>query len=133
MGSTAHAHFTFTKLVVADLDRCAAFYRSAFGVHETARIESDIAGRAIEEILFAPAEGSGATFVLLRYLDTDIPASDETILGFLTTDADALIGRVVAAGGTVASEAQARPDLGVKVGFVRDVEGHLIEIVERVG
>jgi predicted enzyme related to lactoylglutathione lyase len=131
MTNRAQPQFAFTKLLVADLEKCATFYRAAFGMRDAARIESEIAGRAIEEILFTPDDG-GPTFVLLHYLDNDTPSADETILGFLTTDIEDFVARVVAAGGSVVSEPEARADLGVKVGFVSDVEGHLIEVVERM-
>ena len=124
--------FGFTKLVVADLDKSAAFYRDVFGLNESARIESDIAGRAIEEIMFTPTNTGGATFVLLRYLDCGIPATGESILGFLTSDIDALMTDAVDAGGAVLREAQVHADLGVKVGFVTDPEGHVIEVVQRM-
>lgn len=124
--------FGFTKLVVADLDKSAAFYRDVFGLRDSARIESDIAGRAIEEIMFAPANEGGSTFVLLRYLDTDTPAAGETILGFLTADIAGLMTAVVEAGGAVLREVQDLHDLGVKVGFVTDLEGHVIEVVQRM-
>ena len=124
--------FGFTKLVVADLDKSAAFYRDVFGLKESARIESDIAGRAIEEIMFTPTVSGGATFVLLRYLDAAVPSAGELILGFLTSDIDALMSGAVDAGGAVLREAQIHADLGVKVGFVTDLEGHVIEVVQRL-
>ena len=129
MSTTAH-HFGFTKLVVADLDKSTAFYREVFGLTESARIESDIAGRPIEEIIFTPADAGGATLVLLRYLDVDTPATGELILGFLTSDIDQLMRDAVHAGGAVLRDAQVHADLGVKVGFVTDLEGHVIEVVQ---
>ncbi len=129
---TTAPQFGFTKLVVADLDKSATFYRVVFGLTETARIESDIAGRPIEEILFAPTTTGGATFVLLRYLDSDTPAAGELILGFLTSDIDQLMNDAVDAGGAVLRDAEVHGDLGVKVGFVTDLEGHVIEVVQRM-
>ena len=128
--STTTPQFGFTKLVVADLDKSAAFYREVFGIAESARIESEIAGRPIEEIIFTPANTGGATLVLLRYLDADTPATGELILGFLTSDIDQLLIDVVHAGGAVLRDAQVHADLGVKVGFVTDLEGHVIEVVQ---
>jgi lactoylglutathione lyase len=127
---TTAAQFGFTKLVVADLDKSVAFYRDAFGLTETARIESEIAGRAIEEVLFAPTSTGGATFVLLRYLDVDVPTVGELIVGFLTSDIGTLMAKAVDAGGAVLRDAQVHADLGVTVGFVTDVEGHVIEVVQ---
>jgi predicted enzyme related to lactoylglutathione lyase len=123
-------HFGFTKLLVADLDESAAFYRAVFGLQETGRIESEIAGRAIEEILFSPTGEGAATFVLLKYADTSAASDSEVILGFITGDIDALTQRAVAAGGTIRREALEYPDLHVKVAFVADNEGHLLEFVQ---
>lgn len=128
--STPPDHFGFTKLLVADLDKSAAFYRAVFGLQETGRIESEIAGRAIEEILFSPTGDGAATFVLLRYTDTATPSDNEVIIGFITPDIDALVERAVAAGGSVRREPLDYSDLHVKVAFVADNEGHLLEIVQ---
>ena len=125
-------HFGFTKLLVADLDKSAAFYSEVFGLTETARIESDIGGRALEEILFGATSEGGATFVLLKFHDATAPSANEVILGFVTPDLAALTERAIAAGGTVAQEAVDHPDLRVKVGFVADIEGHLIEVVQQM-
>ena len=83
-GSTAH--FGFTKLVVADLDAAAAFYATVFGLAETARVSAEIAGRPIDEIMYAATGAGGATFVLLRFADQPTPAHDEVILGFIVSE-----------------------------------------------
>jgi predicted enzyme related to lactoylglutathione lyase len=124
------ASFGFTKLVVADLDKAAAFYTSVCGLTEQARVEDRLGGRAIVEIIFAPAYQGGASFVLLTYPDTPKPASGEVILGFATPDVDAFVGRVMAGGGAVVDPAVSRPEHGVKVAIVKDPEGHLIEVVQ---
>jgi predicted enzyme related to lactoylglutathione lyase len=123
-------HFGFTKLLVADLEKSAAFYTQVFGLKETTRIQSDIRGRPLEEILFNPTGDGAATFVLLKYLDATAAAADEVILGFITPDLDALIERALSAGGSIERDPLDYPDLGVKVAFVADIEGHLIEVVQ---
>jgi len=125
-------HFGFTKLLVVDLAKSAAFYSEVLGLKETTRIESEIAGRAIEEILFNPTGEGAATFVLLKFLDAVLPSDSEVILGFITPDIDALTQRAVAAGGSVRREALDYPDLRVKVAFIADIEGHLIEVVQQM-
>lgn len=128
--SALRTQFGFTKLLVDDLERVAAFYKSVCDLQETVRVESEIAGRRISEIMFAPTGEGAGTFVLLKFLDAPKPTNDEVILGFITTDVDAFIARAVAAGGSVAQAAYDNVEHGVKVGFVKDVEGHLIEVVE---
>ena len=130
--STAPTHFGFTKLLVADLETSATFYRDVFGLKETTRIQSEIAGRALEEILFNPTGEGAATFVLLKFADATTPSANELILGFLTDDVDALIARATAAGATVLREALDYEHLGVRVGFINDLEGHVVEVVQQM-
>jgi predicted enzyme related to lactoylglutathione lyase len=123
-------HVAFTKLVVADLDASARFYTEVFGVREQRRVHAEIAGRPIDEILYDATGPGGATFGLLRYGDATGPASGEVILGIVTTDVAGVVARVAAAGGTVVEAPHAMPEHGVRVAFVTDVEGHLVEVVE---
>jgi len=123
-------HFGFTKLVVADLEKSVAFYRAVCGVKETGRVDAAIAGRKISEVLFAPTANGGATLVLLAFHDAPKPASGEVILGAITRDIDAFFARALAAGGSVVEAAHEMAELKIRVGFVADAEGHLIEVVQ---
>ena len=93
-------------------------------------MHAEITGRPIDEIIFTAMGSGGATLVLLHYADQATPSHAEVILGFITDDIDALFARVLAAGGAVAQAVETQPQHGVKVGFVTDPEGHLIEVVE---
>jgi len=124
------SHFGFTKLVVKDLDGTAAFYRDVVELEELMRVQDEIGGRAIEEVLFKPTGEGGATFVLFKFLDRDLPASEEVIIGFQTPDVTAFVDRVRRAGGSVVLYVEEKAAHGVKVAFVKDPEGHLIEVVE---
>jgi predicted enzyme related to lactoylglutathione lyase len=123
-------HFGFTKLLVHDLEATARFYKDVCGLTELQRVDSTIAGRAISEIIFTATAPGAGSFVLLKFLDAPKPTNDEVIIGFITDDAEAFLDRAVAAGGAIADPAKPHPDHGVKVGFVTDCEGHLIEVVE---
>lgn len=123
-------HFGFTKLVVADLEASARFYSDVFGLKENARVRAEIAGRGIDEIMFHATAPGGSTFVLLRFDDRPSPSADEVILGFISPDVDDVAARATAAGGAVVQQPVAQPEHGVKVGFITDNEGHLIEVVE---
>ncbi len=94
------------------------------------RVQDEIGGRAIEEVLFKPTGEGGATFVLFKFLDRDLPASEEVIIGFQTPDVTAFVDRVRRAGGSVVLDVEEKAAHGVKVAFVKDPEGHLIEVVE---
>lgn len=123
-------HFGFTKLVVGDLEKSADFYTFVCELTEMARVDAAIEGRPISEIMFNATGQGAATFVLLTYSGEPAPKAGEVILGFITADVDAFVSRVEAAGGSVAQQAVRQPEHGVKVAFVRDPEGHLIEVVE---
>lgn len=127
---TASDHFGFTKLVAADIDRTGAFYQSVFGLEETARITSDIAGRRIDEIMYRATAPGGGTLVVLRFDDLPAPSVDGVIPGFITTDIDAALERAVAAGGQVVRAPRRQPEHGVAVAFVSDIDGRLVEVVQ---
>lgn len=124
------AHFGFTKLLVRDLEKAARFYSDVCGLTELARVEAAIAGRPISEIMFNTTGEGAAMFVLLKFMDTDGADGRDVILGFQTDDVAAFVQRAVAAGGKIVDPIRDDPDHGVKVGFVSDPEGHLIEVVQ---
>jgi predicted enzyme related to lactoylglutathione lyase len=123
-------HFGFTKLLVHDLEAAAAFYKAVAGLSEMARVDAEIGGRKISEIIFNASGQGAATFVLLKFLDAPKPTNDEVILGFQTEDVEAFVARAVANGGAVVEKPHDNPAHGVRVGFVTDCEGHLIEVVQ---
>lgn len=125
-----HNTFGFTKLVVWDLEAAAAFYKAVCGLEELARVEDAIGGRKISEIMFKPSHEGAATFVLLTFLDAPKPARDEAILGFITDSTDAFVERALAAGGALVEGARDVAAHGVRVAFVTDPEGHLIEVAQ---
>ena len=124
------AHFGFTKLVVNDLEKTVAFYKEVCGLEEWARVSADVDGREIDEIMLQPTAENGATLVLWKWRDRDAIVVDEVILGFQTPDVTAFVQRVRDAGGTIVQDIKDMPEHGVRVAFVTDVEGHLIEVVE---
>ena len=130
MAEVSTDHFGFTKLLVRDMEACAQFYTSVCGLVELARVDSEIGGRAISEIMYHPTGEGAATFVLLKFEDQAPPVSNEVIVGFQTADVDAFVERALQAGGKLVDPVKDLPEHGVRVGFVSDIEGHLIEVVE---
>ena len=124
------SHFGFTKLVVQDLDAMGAFYKEVAGLVEMARVQDVVGDRQIDEILFNATGEGGATFVLFKFLDRDAPVQEEVILGFQTDDVASFVERAEKAGGKVVQPIEVKEAHGVKVAFVTDPEGHLIEVVE---
>jgi predicted enzyme related to lactoylglutathione lyase len=123
-------HFGFTKVVVADLELCAAFYSEVFGLKEQYRVHDEIAGRPMDEILYETTAPDGGAFVLLRFADATKALAGGVLTGFVTDEIDTLFARAVDAGATVAQPVHDAPEHGVRVGFLADPEGRLIEVVQ---
>ena len=126
------ASFGFTKLIVHDLEKMVAFYKTVYGLHDVHRVTGEsIGGEAIDEIMMSPdAEAQWSSLVLLKYVDRNASPNGEVILGFTTDDLPALCERVTAAGGGIAAPIKQLPHLGVRVAFATDPEGHLAELVQ---
>jgi lactoylglutathione lyase len=117
----------FFKLIVRDLDAMQAFYTKTFGFEERSRI----ALPTLEEVMLALP---GEQFTLVLYRHTDDRAveigSGHGPVGFLTRDVDAAYAHALANG---ASDMAAPRDLGsMRLAFVKDPEGHEIEMIQFV-
>ncbi len=124
------AHFGCTKLVVADLDKASDFYKSVFGLIEQHRVLAKIEGRPVTEILFEATAPGAAIFVLMAYNDGAAPALSESINLFITPDLAGILEKARKAGGRIVQAASDMPEHGVKVAFLRDPEGHLLQVVQ---
>lgn len=130
--SASALSLSFTKAIVADLQAMAVFYKSVFGLKEVMRVQDAIAGQKIDEIILSETGEMmpGSSFVLLKFVDQEPPKTSDSILGFITPDLDDLLRRVRAAGGTVTQDARTMVEHGIRVGFARDPEGRLLELVQ---
>jgi predicted enzyme related to lactoylglutathione lyase len=125
------ATFGFTKLIVHDLEKQAAFYRDVYGLHSVARVQAEIADEAIDEIMLSSDPNAAfGSLVLLKFTARPAAQQGELILGFMTDDLPALLDRVRAAGGGVHAPIKEMPELKLRVAFATDPEGHLAEIVQ---
>lgn len=104
--------FMFTKLQVKDLDKAVSFYSSAIGLVEMNRVEAEINGRKVSEVVFMPTYEGGPLFILAQFHDTQTPVANESILGLATKDIADLIARVEKAGGRVLEPAREVPGMG---------------------
>jgi len=68
--------------------------------------------------------------VVWKWPNRAAPAASDAILGFQTKDVDALVAKVVAAGGSVVDAPNDKPEHGVRVAFATDPDGRLLELVQ---
>lgn len=115
-------------LNVADLDRSVAFY-TALGLENTSRTEIPQAREAIVE-----RPGHGNRLQLAQQTDQHGPLDLGTAFWKLyvnSDDLDALFGAAVRAGATVESAPERLDRWPVTIAFVRDLDGYLVELVQR--
>ena len=136
MPSESIATYSFTKLVVNDLDAMCDYYCSVFGLHAGTRerFEEGVGGEPIDEVALVanPGDPFGAV-TLLKFEKRPGAKPDEVILGFTTPDLSALVDRLTEAGGSLVGKIKEMPSHRVRVAFARDPEGHLCELVELTG
>lgn len=120
---------TFTKLVVADPELLLPFYRNVFDLEVSARHRAyEGTEEELTEIILR-ATDSGASVVLLSYVHRPAPPVGEAIVGMKVSDVEAVVRAVPGAGGIIDKPLTSMPEVGVDVAFVRDPEGHLLEVV----
>ncbi len=126
----APSPLNFTKLVVGDLERSAAYYEAVFGLRELYRFEGKIAGERFEQVVLG-VDGAMAGLILVRFVERDAPPNGAVILGFMAPDLAALFEQAVAVGGAVHAEIRDPKIPGVAlVGFLADPDGHLAEVLQ---
>jgi len=136
MGTGRKARFGFTKLVVDDEEKLAVYYQEVYGLSPAQRLQGDAGGvgEPFREIILGPGGelSLDESLVLFKFVDRAAPRDQESILGFITDDLDALIERIQANGGSLAGPLRTMPEHGVRVVFSTDPEGHLCENVELI-
>jgi lactoylglutathione lyase len=116
----------FFKLVVRDIDAMADFYARAFGFEQRGE---RLRFPGIEEAMLA-LPGEQFTLVLYHWTDGREIAigTGHGPVGLLTRDVDAAYAHALAHGAT---DMRAPIDLpGMRLAFVRDPEGHEIEMIQ---
>ena len=121
-------------LYVPDVVQAVAFYEAAFGlsrrfVHESgAYAEMETGGTALAFVSEGLADSHG--FEYRRTRPDDEPPGVE--VAFVTDDVDAAYRRAGGAGATPVKTPEVKP-WGQQVGYVRDLNGYLIEICSPMG
>lgn len=122
--------FSFAKLVVDDLEASARFYQSVCSLVERARHDGRINSEHMTEVTYHPSREGGPSLTLVKFDDRRGAVGGESILGFITDDIDAFIERAQVGGGRVTDAVRVVPAYNVRVAFVEDNEGHLLEVIE---
>ncbi len=129
-----NATFSFTKLVVGDLEKMSTYYQQVYGLKQFERIQSEIGADPIDEIMLGIESAFGpGSIMLLEFVDKPAPVPGAVILGFQTDDLDRLVERVVANGGTIHTGIEESEVAPVRVAFVVDPEGNQAECVQFLG
>jgi len=122
----------YVILYVKDVSATLAFYEEAFGLSR--RFFHDDNGKAYGELESGATRLAFASLELARtHLKQEVVAAslDKAPLGFeialVTPDVPALYARAAKAGATVVSEPAAKP-WGQTVAYLRDKDGHLVEL-----
>lgn len=132
LDKTRNVEFSFTKLLVHDLERAVAFYRAVCEYGEGYTVEATMIDRPIRETILS-RPGGGAELVLMTYLDGVHPQPGCVVNAFNTVDIEAFQARVLAAGGAVLEPIKdlAFNDNVMRIAFFADPEGFLLEVMER--
>jgi len=120
--------FGYTILYVKDVGKTVAFYESAFGlkrkfVHESGYGEMDTGETKLAFASVELATSNGVSFV---QANSEGPAPAVEV-AFVTEDVQGTFAAAVKAGAVPVAEPRQKP-WGQTVGYVRDLNGFLVEI-----
>jgi len=142
--SRAHSHphpqgyevpalnFTLTKIIVADIDAMEQFYIRTLGLSRIAYLEHGEGDTAFKEVILGTADASqvAAKISFVQYLAKASPTPGEAIVAFMVDDVAAVLAAMCDAGGAVAVPVQDIPEHRLKLAYVTDPEGHMVEIMQ---
>ncbi len=122
--------YSYTILYVKNVDKSLAFYQNAFGFERKFMTPERDYGELISgetKLAFASLELAESNLKggFQRGSLKTIPFGIE--LGFATKDPEAVFEKAIQAGATKYESIQTKP-WGQKVGYLRDIDGFLIEI-----
>ena len=124
--------YIFAKTFVHDLEAMATFYEDVFGLVRFGTHQDEMLGRKIEEVMYQASYPGGPALTLIKYVDSTGPIAGEAVQGFMSDDLEALVERALAHGGSVPDPIRIIPAYNIKVVFVLDPEGHIIEVIQTV-
>lgn len=125
-------HFSLTKIYVADAEALEKYYSVGLGLRRTAYLEIGVGEAAFKEIILSVENGSstGAQLALIQYIERPAPPIGEAVIVFMVDHLETVLASLVAAGGIVRVPITAIPEHDLKLAFVADPEGHVVEIMQ---
>lgn len=125
--------FFFTKIMVGDVGAAERFYTRALGLEVMNHVKRDGDKPVEETILVVPGNDAGSRFIVERSFDRNPPPTGETILGFFVDDVEQSVASALKAGGRLIHPVQDNPEHKIRLAFVADPEGHVIELLGPLG
>jgi len=123
--------FSFTKLVVSDLDASERFYRDVFGMKSIHRVVSEEHTYGLEEVVMSISGAKGEhELIITHYLNRPCPLPGAAWTGFAVADIAATLDDVEKAGGKVEVGVHENAEHGVLAAIAADPDGHLIEVIQ---
>jgi len=124
--------FSLAKIQVQDIDAAEQFYVDALGLEVSGRVtQGEGEGLMLERIMAVPGGPRGATnFILISFPNTPCPAPGEATIGFMVEMLETAIERATAAGATLDVPPTDLPEYGLRLAFIRDPQGHRVELLQ---
>ena len=123
--------FSFTKLVVGDLEASERFYRDVFGMKPLHRVTTHQHRYALEEVILSlDGEPSAHPLILTRYLERPCPLAGAVWTGFVVSDIAATMARLEKEGGRIEVPIHDNEEHGIRAAIASDPEGHLVELIQ---
>jgi len=124
--------FALARFKVADLAGLEKFYTRALGFTVTTRADEGEGEQELHEI-FLGLGGAQPQFALIHYPNQPTPQPGEAMVALIVDDLEATIAAVQAEGGRDVTGVIPVPEYKMKLAFVTDPEGHMIELMQMLG
>lgn len=122
---------TFVKLVTEDPEGLLPFYEKVFHFKVVSRsVANEGTEWALEEILTHADNDEGCTLVLLRFHARPNAKPGGIVLGMRVVDIEETLRRALECGATLVRPLVTMEKHGVKVAFVEDPGGNLVEVIQ---
>ena len=130
---TGLASLTSFKLVVADLDRAAAFYKAVCGFEDSRNMQFAVAGRSFKDIILRKGK-DGQELTIMVYDDGKVPTPGAVVLTYSTDDLAAFRQRALEAGGTEVSEERSLRlgSWNARISDFADPDGNVLQVLQTV-